>query len=406
MVGPPGIELGLEDRARRAAVFDHATADPRQVRLARRSAGGVVTDEMVVVYVGDGPAPVGVDALGQVAHHEGLEVEHEMAPDQGVLEPRQQEEPRRLDRAGGEHDVGRRLGASRAVGPDVIDARRLPVADVDPRDEGLRPQLGPAGQKRPLQRRHRVTLGVDGAAVEGAEPAVVARRPAVVGNRVGPRRRSVGVVAEAFGGGDAQGGSVHGRAGRHGVGLGAPCRERVGAGLAGHADKALGLPVVGLELVVLQRPVRHRRTFHGPERREEAEVVLAEAGQLAVGVDASTADGGGQVVDVPHEETVAVVLRQAEAAGLEQGVGAEEVPDRELELVVGVIGRQPGRVLGVDQVVAALLEYDHRPAGGGEHVGRRAPPRARAHDDRVDGHCPLTSSSLNPRGWTSPSKPM
>ena len=63
---------------------------------------------------------------------------------------------------------------------------------------------------------------------------------------------------------------------------------------AGHADGPLHLGVVRLQLVVVDGPVIHVGTGLGPELGQEPEVVGAEAGHLAVGVDSPTADRGGQ----------------------------------------------------------------------------------------------------------------
>ena len=51
-----------------------------------------------------------------------------------------------------------------------------------------------------------------------------------------------------------------------------------------------------------------------------------------------------------------------------------------------VVGEVPKRLVGRverDQVVAALLEHDHRPARGGEHLGGGRPARSRADDDGI-----------------------
>ncbi len=79
------------------------------------------------------------------------------------------------------------------------------------------------------RRRHRVALGVDGAAEERAEAAVVAGRPAVVGDRVAAVGAGVGVVAEPLGRGGGDHGAVHRGARGHRVGTRAPRGEGVGA---------------------------------------------------------------------------------------------------------------------------------------------------------------------------------
>ena len=184
-----------------------------------------------------------------------------------------------------------RLVVLHAVWADVAHAGGAPVAHVDPVHECLGPQSGAPGEQRSLEGRHGIALGVDGAAVEGAEPAVVARRPAVVGNRVGPRRRSVGVVAEAFGGVRAERRPVHRGAGRHWVGARARRGVRVGAGVTGHPDEPFGVRVEGLELVVGDGPVGEGRVVDGAVVAAKPEVLLPEPGQLAVGVHAPAADG-------------------------------------------------------------------------------------------------------------------
>ena len=84
----------------------------------------------------------------------------------------------------------------RAVGVDVLDAGGPASLGDDPADVGLGHQLRPAGGHGLGQQRDGVALGVDGAAEEGAEPAVVAGGPPVVGDAVRRRRRLVGVQAD------------------------------------------------------------------------------------------------------------------------------------------------------------------------------------------------------------------
>ena len=115
------------------------------------------------------------------------------------------------------------------------------------------------------------------------------------------------------------------------------------------------------------------------------EVDLAEARQLAVGVEAAAADGGRQVVHVADPEAVAVVVVVAVGARLEQRVRPEEVAAGELHLVVAHVPERTERRVEREEVVAALLEHDHRPTGLGEHVGRgrAAGPGADDHDVAV-----------------------
>ena len=108
---------------------------------------------------------------------------------------------------------------------------------------------------------------------------------------------------------------------------------------------------------------------------------------------------------------VAVGVGPPERPRLEERVGAEEVAAGELDLVVGEVALQLVRRLQVEQVIAPLLEHDDAPAGGGEHVGRGGATGTAADDDRVGVvtarvHGSDTSSSDQPRGWTSPSNPM
>ena len=297
------------------------------------------------------------------------------------------------------------------VGPHlVLDPLGVQVAHAggpapggvegDAGDPGLGSDLEPAGAQRPAQQRHRVALGVDRAAVPAAEPAVVAGRPAVVGHRVDAGRapgRDAGRPARRPAS-TARRRTCRARA-ASGYGTRAPRRERVGL-LARHADDPLDLGVVGLQVVVGEGPVGHRRRPSlGAEGGQQAEVVLAEAGELGVGVVAAAADGGGQRVDVADHQVVAVVGAAPVGAGLDQGVGAEQVAVDELDLVVGQVAeRLVGRVQ-VEQVVAALLQHDHRPARLGQHLGHGRARRPRSHDHGIAvevGHVGWVTSSVGP----------
>ena len=163
----------------------------------------------------------------------------------------------------------------------------------------------------------------------------------------------------------------------------APGGERVGAVLAGHPERSLDGGVVRFEVGVPQRPVRHRRAVDRATRRVEVEVLLPEAGELGVGVHPAAADGRRQVVDLTGEQALAVAGRSAVGAWLEARVGAEQVAARQSDLVVGEVAQRLVRCLEVDQVVAALLQDDHRPPGGREHLGGGRPARTRADDDGV-----------------------
>ena len=298
------------------------------------------------------------------------------------------------------------LGA--AVGVEVADAGGPSACPVDEHvgHVGLGLEPAPPGPQGPAQRGHGIALGVD-RAPEGAEPAVVAGRAVVVGDRVDPGGRPVGVQAVALGGLGGEDGTEHVRAGGHRVRARAPGRERVGSGLARRADQALGLGVVRLELGVVEGPVGQRGPVDRAPGAEQGEVLLTEAGQLAVGVGAAAAHRGREVVDVAGEQAVAVGLGAAERPGLDQRVRAQEVALGELDLVVGELTLQPVRRVQVEEVVATLLQDHHRPARGGEDVGEGRPARPAPDDDGVGVHGQppvITSSSVQPRGWTSPRK--
>src|SRR5262249_56861605 len=131
--------------------------------------------------------------------------------------------------------------------------------------------------------------------------------------------------------------------------------KRVGGVVTGDADGVLGLGVVGLELVVVERPVDHIRTLDRPELGTGAEVDLAESRQLPVGVEAAPSDGGWKVVHVPGEDPVPVVRGAPERAGLEQRVGAEEVPLQGLDLVAADLAGPLERRARAAAAVATLL---------------------------------------------------
>jgi hypothetical protein len=78
----------------------------------------------------------------------------------------------------------------------------------------------------------------------------------------------------------------------------------------------------------------------------------------------------GNAVHRPHVGALAVLFTYPERPRLDEWVGPEEVPVQELDLVVGVVLRQLARVVGIDQVVPALLDDGDRPPGPGENVGR------------------------------------
>ena len=132
--------------------------------------------------------------------------------------------------------------------------------------DALGSDLARAACERASQQRDRVALGLDRAAVERAEPAVVARGPAVVrrrcshpsargtgGSRAVPPPGTVSVVRNM----SAPGGIGYGTA--------APRGERVAGVVAGHADDALRLGVERLHLR-RSRPASRRRRRRRPDR--------------------------------------------------------------------------------------------------------------------------------------------
>src|SRR4029453_15488250 len=99
----------------------------------------------------------------------------------------------------------------------------------------------------------------------------------------------------------------------------------------------------------------------------------------------------------------------ADGAWRDQRGGAEEVPDRELDLVVGELALGGVRRLEVDEVVAALLEDHHGGAPRGQDVGHGGPAGSPPHAARAHlrpPQAPRAWSWVQPRGWLSPSKGM
>ena len=294
--------------------------------------------------------------------------------------------PRRLDGAARHDD---QVGVHRvqiALGIDVLDAGRPSSVCDDPADVRLRHELGPAGGHRLGQQRHGVALGVDGAAEERAVAAVVAGRPAVVCDAVGRRRRLVGMQADLSRGLRGQEGAVHRRPRRHRIGTRAPGGERVRALPPGHADRPLDLGVVRLHLVVVEWPVVDGRILLGAVRREEAEVLLAKARDLAVGMGAPASYRRRNGVHLADVGVLTLVRGAAERTRLDEWVGAEEVAGDELDLVVRVVTRRLRQIVGVEQVVATLLHDHHRPPGTRQHLGRRGAAGSRPDDDGVWRH--------------------
>ena len=242
------------------------------------------------------------------ADHERLEVVHEVAADEArrVAELGAQQQARRLERAAREHHVagGHLVRARRRRRGSARRGRCVPLASSTTRstyDSG-RISHRPVRSALP-QRRDRVALGVDRAAVVAAEPAVVARGPAVV------RRRCSRRSARGTGGSRAaRAASVVSTApnmsapGGIGYGPDAPRRERVRAARRRPRRRA-ARPRRSTAPSRRSRPAsrRRRRRRSGPSSRARLEVDLAEAGELAVGVEAAAADGRRQVVHLARE---------------------------------------------------------------------------------------------------------
>ena len=170
---------------------------------------------------------------------------------------------------------------------------------------------------------------------------------------------------------------------RHRVAGAAPGGEGVGPGLARHPEGGLHLRVVRLQVVVLDRPVRHVGTVQRSALAEEPEVLFSEPGELGIGVHAAPADRRRQVVDLTRDEPVAVVGAAPVGPRLEQRVRPEQMPAGGGDLVVGEVAQGLVRRGQVDQVVAPLLEDHDRPPGRGEHVRHRGSAGTRADDDDV-----------------------
>ncbi len=206
------------------------------------------------------------------------------------------------DRRAGQHNQVGGVPAGLAGRVDIRDAGRLPAGEVDLQDLRERPQVHPPGLQRPPQRDEVDRLGGDRAPVSGAEPAVVARRAAVVFDRVGRHREEKGMQSNAF----------RPRGKQHGRTLCAPGRHRVGlllrlvllhAGryrpdIALNPDQVLDLVVVRRDVAVLEWPIRHVRAGHRAEQRQALEVDVPQPGALGVRVREGAADLVGEIVDV------------------------------------------------------------------------------------------------------------
>ena len=406
MVPSPGDVLGLHDGQAAAAVLDEATPDPRQPRRRRRLPRCVVAHDHVVVHMGDRPAPLAVGPIGHGAGGDRLEVGHQIAADERVVELGQEQEPRCLDSTGGDDHVTGGQEPLLTVGADHVHPGGAAAHDAHPGHEGLRQQLRPACGHGALEHGDGVALGMDGAAEEGTEAAVVAGGTGIIGNAVDGRGGRVGVIAEVLGGGGRAGGPEHGNTGGHGKRTRTAGGEGIGPLGAGHPDGPLHLGVVRLQLVIVEGPVGHFGIGLGSELGQHPEVVRAETGHLAVGMDAPAPDRGGHRVELADVDTVAVSLFGPERTGLDEGVGSEEIPVVKLDLVIRVVEGGLAQVVGIEEVVATLLDDGHGPARRRQHVGRRGASRSRPDDHGIDRHGSLTSASVHPRGCTSPSNPM
>ena len=218
----------LHDGQPAAAVLDQAAPEPRQTRAEGRFPRRLVLHHGVVVHVRHGAPLVGVQTqLREVPDDDRLEVAHQVPTEGGVLHAREEEDARRLDGAARHDDELGVHGPGDAIGPDELDAGGPPALRDDPAHVGLGHELGPAGGHGPGQQRHRIALGVNRAAEERAEAAVVAGGPPVVGDAVGRRRRLVGMEPDLLRRGRRQHRAVHRRA-RAASGRDPSARRRTG----------------------------------------------------------------------------------------------------------------------------------------------------------------------------------
>ena len=381
-----------------------------------------------------GPPPPGVQLLVEHRVDGGVEVQHQVAPEQsrgfggrrvqpcrvGLLrrsaDAAAQREADRLDRRRrDDHQVGA-LGVRRAIGVDVGHPGGPPpsVAAIGvPFDAGhgrLAAQLDTAAGQRVLEHPHAATLGVDRASVAEAEGAVVAGRPSPVGPGVDRGGHRGGMQPAARRGIGEQEVAVHRHPGRHregrapgrllGVGIDHPA-GRVPEGGALDADHLLHHRVERLEVAMGHRPVGvggpgdRRPITAAAEQRVGHQVDLAQPPRLGVVVRGRPADHGRQVVDVTDEGARPRLHRGPEAARLEHRVlvdgGDARLP---AELVVGEgrghlggVAAQPAvhaPPLLQDQhvpVAAATEDARHRRAGGAAADDHRSAPAAPVVDD-------------------------
>ena len=119
--------------------------------------------------------------------------------------------------------------------------------------------------------------------------------------------------------------------------------------------------------------------------------ILAEPGELAVGVEAAAPNRRREVVDLAGPDAIAVGFGVAVGARLDQRVGPQEVAEHELDLVVAHVTERAERRVEREEVVAPLLEHDDRPARGGQHLGRGRTRGPGPDDHRVAVDRPTVS---------------
>ena len=83
--------------------------------------------------VGHRSPPLGVEPeIGKSAGRDGLEMDHQMPADEGMVEPGQQQESGRLHRSARHHHVSAIHGAFHPIGADEVHARRPVAIGPDP----------------------------------------------------------------------------------------------------------------------------------------------------------------------------------------------------------------------------------------------------------------------------------
>ena len=331
-------------------MLDHAAPQPRQARAAAAAArsSGESTTRSSCRWVTLRPRSPPVGCV-EDAEREGLVVVRQVAPDQVAAQAVAQQQAWRLERAARPAPPpsparSSRVGGSGCCGQvEVAHAGGPPPGRVEHQlgHVGLGQDLAPARAQRPLQRRDRVALGVDRTAVATAEAAVDAGRPAVVGTAVDAGRRPVRVQSRrARRPRPTPAPSACRRPGGIGIRRAAPGGERVGAVLAGDAEQLLDRGVVGLQVVVLQRPVvdlRRRRSARGRCSRWKSS--SRKRGSLASACTPPPPTVDGRLLTSPTISRSPSCGAAPVGAGLEQRVGAEQVPALG-DLVVGEVAQR------------------------------------------------------------------